>query len=90
MTNGVHEDAYDYWMQFEEAEPELHIVNYNFTIDGVTYPSCTYFVETGDDYYDIYDFYCAFNYEGETFIIMCTTDDYDVLVTLTSGFHIGG
>lgn len=90
MTNGVHEDAYDYWMQFEEAEPELHIVNYNFTIDGVTYPSCTYFVETGDDYYDIYDFYCAFNYEGETFVIMCTTDDYDVLVTLTSGFHFGG
>ena len=77
-------------MQYEDADPQIHVVNYNFTIDGVTYNSRTYFVETNDNYYDIYDFYVAFNYEDETFIVQCWTDDYDVLVTLLSGFHVGG
>lgn len=90
MANGVHEETYEYWMQFEDVNPQLHPINYNFTIDGVSYPAATYYIETDEGYYDLYDFYCAFNYEGETFIVMCTTDDYDVLVTLTSGLHFGG
>ena len=74
---------------FADLDATIHRVNYTFTIDGVEYASATYYVETADEYYDVYYFVAVFNYEGETFIIDCITDDYDALMELLGGFHMG-
>lgn len=74
---------------YSDLDATIHRVNYTFTIDGVEYSSATYFIETGDEYYDVYYFVAVFNYEGETFVIDCICDDYDALMELLSGFHTG-
>lgn len=65
----------------------IHTVNYSFSIDGTSIDSVTYYVDTEYDALDIYVFETAFNYEGETIIVIAYAKDYDTLLALLDGLH---
>ena len=87
--DGVYNDILEAYTEVEDIDATIHIVNYTFTIDGETYDSRTYYIETSDNYYDIYYFCSVFNYGDQTILVYCVTDSYDDLTNLLSGFHAG-
>lgn len=87
--NSVYGNVCDSVASVEDADATIHQVNYTFEIDGQVYDSRTYYIETSDQYYDLYYFTSVFNYGDQTFIIECTADDYEEMTLLLSGFHVG-
>ncbi|MCQ2503617.1 MAG: hypothetical protein MJ103_00070 [Saccharofermentans sp.] len=67
----------------------MHIVNYSYSLDGTPINSACYFVDLDGEYYDVYVFTAAFNYEDQTFCVVIYSSNYDTMLTLLDGLHAG-